>query len=199
MPRRSEYVTVPVSSSMTEIALWLAKRRIVYEYPMHDPQVFRDYGEDHVETITRSLIAELVVFDYLHTGLAEALKGMEPAQRNTMAMNRLSIGIIVGDYDSGHDLKVLGKTLDVKCYGTRQVSVEQISKLNLLINVNEVSGRQKSDLYAQVFFTHAKEAVIAGYHEGLPPRNNNFPSPAYACPVAELQPIEKLQRLVAGV
>lgn len=198
MPQPNEYFTTPVSPEMLDIAKWVAARRILYEYPGHDPQVFGDYGAGHTGTIVQSLLAEMATFDYLHDELVATFGCLAPRDRNQAVANRLSMGIIVGRYDSGHDLQVVQRTLDVKSYGTRKVDPQEIGGLNLLVNANEVATRPPSDLYVQAFFTTDDNIVLAGYHQGLPPLNPNFPSPAHACPVPDLSPMAELRRMVAG-
>ena len=198
MPQPHDYVAIPVTDELVTIAQWFANRRILYEYPGHDPQVFGDYGEGHVGTIVQGLIAELAVFDHLHTGLAETFGGMAPTQRNRIVTGRLSMDIIIGRYDPGHDLKIVNRTLDVKSYGTRKVDIGEIDRFNLLVNANEVANRGASDLYIQAFFTPHDQIILVGYHEGLPPLNTHFPSPAYACSVRDLKPMADLRRLITA-
>ena len=198
MPEPHDYIIMPVTEEMVTIARWFAQRRILYEYPEHDQRVFGDYGEGQVGTIAQGLIAELAVFDYLHDGLVEAFGDLDPVQRNQVVAGRLSTNIIVGRYDPGHDVQVVNRSLDVKSYGTERVSLERIGQLNLLINANQAAGREVSDYYVQAFFTLDDQIVLAGYHEGLPPYNPRFPSPAYACRVADLRPMAALRRLVTA-
>lgn len=196
MPQPRDYVIMLVTNEMVTIAQWFARRRILYEYPEHDQEVFGDYSEGQVRTITQGIIAELAVFDYLHDGLAEAFGDLHPLQRNRVVEGRLSMNIIVGRYDPGHDVQVMNQSLDVKSYGTERVSLQRIGELNLLVNANQVEGREISDYYVQAFFTPDGRIVLAGYHAGLPPYNERFPSPAYACPVRDLRPMADLRRLL---
>ena len=198
MPQPHDYVVIPVTPEMVRIARWFAERRILYEYPGHDPRVFGDYGEGQIGTITQGIIAELAVFDYLHGGLVAAFGHLDPMERNKAVEGRLSTDIVVGRYDRGHDIQVVGRSLDVKAYGTERVTHERIGQLNLLVNANEIATREASDYYVQAFFTTDNEIVLAGFHEGLPPYNERFPSPAYACRVPDLRPMAELRELVTG-
>ena len=198
MPQPREYIVMPVSDEMATIARWFAQRRILYEYPEHDQRVFGDYGEGQVGVIAQGLIAELAVFDYLHDGLVDVFGHLGPRPRNRAVRGRLYTNIIVGRYDPGHDVRVVNRSLDVKSYGTERVSLERIGQLNLLINAAQMEGREASDYYVQAFFTLDNQIVLAGYHEGLPPYNPDFRSPAYACRVPNLRPMAELRQLVSA-
>lgn len=198
MPAASEYVIVNPSDDIVTIAQWFADRRILYEYPDHDPKTFGEYGPDHVTTIRRGIIAELTVFSYLHEALREQHGDKTPRDRQASVRNKLALYITLGRSDEGFDLTVAGYTVDVKVYGTQLVAYDKIPGLNLLVNRNELANQTAADLYVQAFITTDKKVVLAGYHEGLPPLNTSgrFPSQAYACPVPDLLPMANLRQLV---
>lgn len=163
---------------------------------MHDSRVFGDYGPQQVQTIQRGIMGEMAVFQYLHGALEERYGAQEPRIRSDSVRDRLALNITLGRFDPGYDLTLMGRTVDVKAYGTPLVDPARIPSFNLLVNQQEVARRQPADLYVQVFFTTTAQVLLAGYYEGLPPLSRNFPSPAYACPVPELLPMANLRDLV---
>lgn len=198
MPTPDEFVNIGLTDALEITARWFAERRILYEFPGHDRRVFGEYGDDHVDTIQRGIIGELAVFSYLHEALNERYGEQDPRVRHNNVRERLSLDITVGRFDPGYDLTLMGRTLDVKSYATADVEPGIIPRRNLLVNEREVANRPAADLYVQVFFTTDHRIVLAGYHEGLPPLNRNFPSPAYACPVPNLLPMVNLRQMVVG-
>ena len=195
MVRPNDYIEMPVTPQLLTTAQWFANKRILYEYPGYNPRVFGNYGEGHIGTITQGLIGELAVFDYLHEALMDRFGQLEPRQRNQVVRGRLSMDIVLGRADPGHDLLVSMQSLDVKAYGTRRVTRQEIGRLNLLINERELAGREPSQLYVQTFFTTDDHIILAGYHRGLPPLDETFNAPAYACPVRDLSPMARVERV----
>ena len=90
--------------------------------------------------------------------------------------------------------------VDVKSYATALIDRERIPTLNLLINRNQLVGHDPADIYVQTFFTADTNVVLAGWYDhkfhGLPRLNHNLPSPAYACPVRDLDPMSTLIQLM---
>ena len=198
MASLAEFIQMPVSDELETTAQWFAERRILYQYPGHDRQVFGGYGPEHIQTIKRGILGELAVFQYLHGALLERHGSLQPDVRYRRVENRLCLHTTLGCSDEGYDLTIAGQSVDVKTYGTSLVDLHRIASLNLLVNEREVAGRQPANLYVQVFFTTDGQVVLAGYNEGLPPLNRNFPSPAYARSVSDLLPMINLQQLVLG-
>lgn len=196
MPNPDAFIQVPISAELDTTAQWFAERRILFEYPGHDRQVFGDYGPAHVRTIKRGILGELTVFQYLHDALQERHGNLSPAARSQRVRDKVCLHTTLGCFDAGYDLTVAGQSLDVKVYATSLVEPARIPTLNLLVNEQEIAGRQPADLYVQVFFTGERHLVLAGYSEGLPPLNPNFPSPAYARRVTDLLPMANLRQLV---
>lgn len=60
-----ECVECPITDEINTISLWMAERRILYEYPGHDPDAFGAYDESHIPSIQKGIIGELITFDYL--------------------------------------------------------------------------------------------------------------------------------------
>lgn len=198
MPTANEFVSIELTDAMEITARWFAERRILYEYPLHDRQVFGEYSDAHVDTIQRGIIGELAVFSYLHEGLQEQYGNEDVRTRHQSVRDRLSLDIALGRFDPGYDLTVMGRKVDVKAYGTVLVDQECIPRLNLLVNQQQADRHQAADLYVQVFITTNRLVVLAGYHEGLPPLDCTFRSPAYACKVPDLLPMANLRRMVRG-
>lgn len=198
MPAESEFVHIELSNDLEISSQWFAERRILYEYPLHDRQVFGKYGSAHIATIQRGIIGEFAVFSYLHEALLEQHGTEDVRTRHRSVSGKLALNITLGGFDSGYDLVVMENTVDVKTYGTRVVERSQLPNFNLLVNQQEVANREAADLYVQVFITTDRHVVLAGYNEGLPPLNTNFPSPAYARRVPDLLPMSNLRQMVLG-
>lgn len=198
MATPADFVSLELTNETETTASWFAEKRILYEYPLHDQWVFGDYGPQQVRTIQRGVIGELAVFQYLHEALSERYGGQEPHIRFDSVRGRLSLNITLGSFDPGYDLTVVQRTVDVKAYATRDVTLDEIPRFNLLVNQREVANRQPAELYIQVFFTADRQVILAGYCEGLPPLNSSFPSPAHACRVPDLLPMTNLRRMVLG-
>ena len=198
MPNPDAFIRMPISPELDTTAQWFAERRIIYEYPGHDREVFGTYGPEHVETIKRGIIGELAVFQYLHDALLQEHGNLTPDVRYQRVADKVRLHTTLGGFDEGYDLTVVGQSLDVKTYGTRLVQESRIPSFTLLVSQREVANRQAADLYVQVFLTTDNRLVLAGYHKGLPPRSTNprFPSPPYACSVPDLLPMADLRQLV---
>lgn len=196
MPNPDAFIQMPISAEIDTTAQWFAERRILFEYPGHDRQVFGDYGPEHVQTIKRGILGELAVFQYLHDALQERYGNLPPAVRSQRVRDKVCLHTTLGCFDEGYDLTVASSNVDVKVYGTSLVELARIPSLNLLVNEREIAGRQPADLYVQVFLTTDGQVVLAGYSEGLPPLNPNFPSPAYARRVPDLLPMANLRDMV---
>ena len=181
---------------MKTTAGWLAKRRILYEFPGHDPNVFGNYGPKHIAVIYRGILAELALFEYLHRTLLQSLQYLPAEQRTKAVLNRISLNICLGKADPGHDLTVAGKSLDVKNYAGVKVAPSKALNLHLLISRKELAGQTPAKLYVQTFNDENGNVILAGYHVGLPPPMPGFPTPAYARPVTSLHPMAKLQKVI---
>lgn len=198
MPNPDAFIQMPISAELDTTAQWFAERRILFEYPGHDRQVFGDYGAEHVQTIKRGILGELALFQYLHDALQERYGNLPPVERYQRARDKVGLHPTLGRFDEGYDLTVAGQSVDVKAYATQLVHLSEIPSRNLLINQQQMesSGKKPADLYVQVFFTTDDQLVLAGYSDGLPPLNPNFPSPAYARRVPDLLPMANLRDMV---
>ncbi len=198
MPNPDAFIQMPISAEIDTTAQWFAERRILFEYPGHDQQVFGDYGAEHVQTIKRGILGELALFQYLHDALQERYGNLPPAVRSHRVRDKVCLHTTLGCFDEGYDLTVAGQSVDVKVYATQLVQLSAIPSRNLLINQQQMesSGKKPADLYVQVFFITEGHLVLAGYSEGLPPLNTRFPSPAYARRVTDLLPMAKLRDMV---
>ena len=195
-----DLVECPITNEIDIISFWIAKRRILYEYPEHDPAAFGEYDESHIPIIQKGIIGELITFDYLHSQLDEKFGMRPPTERWNIVKDRLCLQNHIGCFDEGSDLTIKDKTVDVKTYHERHLRKEQIIKYNLFVNVREVERRSKAtDFYIQTFPTPNNTLILAGCHQGLPSQiRRDIPSPAYACPVPKLMPISILVDLLLG-
>ena len=175
----------------------MAERRLLYEYPHYGSNAFGPYDEGHISNIQKGIIGELITFDYFHTKIDEEFGELPWENRWEVVKDRLCLQNHVGCFDEGSDLTIGEKTIDVKTYHDRILTIEQMIRYNLFINVKEVRGKEPADYYIQAFFTPDNTIALAGCHQGLPEDiRYNIPEPAYACPVGDLEPIRILEELL---
>lgn len=202
MATETDFVDIDCAGDMQIISRWFAERRILYEYPEHDRNVFGSYDEQHIGVIQRGILGELAVFQYLHEHLLERYGDYQPEQRHNLVRDKLCLRATLGCFDPGIDMTVGNFKVDVKSYATALIDRERILTLNLLINRNQLVGHDPADIYVQTFFTADTNVVLAGWYNhkyhGLPRLNHNLPSPAYACPVRDLDPMSTLIQLMDG-
>ena len=141
----NDFVELPITNEVTTISRWLAERRILYEYPEHDSEAFGEYDESHIPVIQEGIIGELITFDYLHTKLDQQFGTLDPKQRWRAVEGRLCLQNQIGRFDTGYDLTINGKTIDVKTYHERKLTKEKMVGYNLFVNVNEVKGKTPAD------------------------------------------------------
>ena len=200
----NDFIQLQITDDIATISLWMAKRRILYEYPHHGGEAFGEYDESHIPNIQKGIIGELIPFDYLHTTLDQQFGTLDPKQRWRAVEGRLCLQNQIGRFDKGYDLTVIGKTIDVKTYHKDKPTRARMLTLNLLVNVNEVKGKTPADYYIQAFFTPNNTIVLAGCHQGLPKDikrkgiDRNIRSDAYACRVSNLMPMTTLVDLLLG-
>ena len=192
----NDLVVVQVQPQIEAAARWFAERRLLYEFPGYDPAVFGNYGPEHVERIYRSILAEMSAFDYLHQALDAQFGHLQPRERSQATRDLQCLHLHLGCFDAGYDLTIAGLSADVKNYGTATVDIQRIMQLNLLVSQRELAGRRPADIYIQTFNTDNGQLVLAGYYQGLPQLDENFPTPAYACPVRQLQPMSTLRNMM---
>lgn len=189
----ADLIEIEITPEMRTLAEWLAERRILYEYPSHDPAAFGPYNTTHIPRIQTGIIGELAVFQHFHNALMQHFGDLDPMDRWEAVKDKLCLQLLVGRFDEGYDLILHEQTLDVKTYVDRILTREQVMRYNLLVNVNEVGRRVAADLYIQTFPIADNKIILAGYHQGLPSEiRRDIRSPAYACPVRKLLPISDL-------
>ncbi|MDE0016054.1 MAG: hypothetical protein OXU51_07710 [Candidatus Poribacteria bacterium] len=193
----NNFVELPITNEINTISLWMAERRILYEYPHYGSNTFGKYDETHIPNIQKGIKGELITFDYFHTKLDEKFGGLPWENRWESVKDRLCLQNHIGRFDTGSDMTIRGKTIDVKTYHEKKPTKAEMMRLNLLVNVNEARGKEEADFYIQAFFTPNGTIVLAGCHRGLPEHiGYRFPEPAHACPVGDLEPIAVLEELL---
>ena len=193
----NDFIELQITDDIATISLWMAKRRILYEYPGYAPAAFGEYDESHIPNIQKGIIGELITFDYLHTKLDEKFGRLHPAKRWRAVKDRLCLQNHIGCFDTGSDLTIREKTVDVKTYHERLLAKERMMNYNLFVSTKEVQGKDPADFYIQAFFTPDKKIVLAGCHPGLPQHiRDDLPTPAHACRIPDLMPIAILEDLL---
>lgn len=193
----NDFIELPITDKIATISLWMAERRILYEYPDYGPRAFGKYDESHISYIQKGIIGELITFDYLHTKLKEKFGRLDPSERWSAVKDRLCLQNHIGRFDTGSDLTIRKKRIDVKTYHDRILTKDKMGGYNLLVNVKESQGKVPADFYIQAFFTPDNTIVLAGCHQGLPQQiRDDIPEDAYACPVPNLEPITILEELL---
>jgi hypothetical protein len=198
MPVNKETViTIPISEKMDLIATYLAEKRMLFEYPR---QGYGNYNTRGIDNIKAGILGELAFLEYAIQWIEEKF-GSYKAEERWRKLKDIGFCYlnIVGVFDDGFEFKLGNKTVDIKNYGTRKISKDQIFEykfksgrvgpLNLLIDANQSS---KADIYIQVFQGNENDIYLAGFCDKLPPVNYGFPQPAHQCPITDLNPMKDI-------
>lgn len=175
-------------------AEYIANYRLLFEYPRSG---YGAYDETHVKNIKNGLLGELGFLEYICEIIKTAYP--DPSTRWDIVKNELGFCYlpVIGLYDEGYEFKFKDIVIDVKTYGTRSVTVDQIfngiklngNPLNLFIDRTQKPG---ANIYVQAFILINGDIALAGYHIGLPPLKTWMPNPAYCKPVDELVNMNRL-------
>lgn len=93
-------------------------------------------------------------------------------------------------FNKNNSFSIKNKTIDIKNYGTKKIAINDIFRLNLLVDKTQSA---KADIYIQSFILNDDSICLAGYNIGLPQKaSDKFPQPAHYCPIKELQPMNNL-------
>ncbi len=85
----NDFVELPITDNIFTISLWMAERRILYEYPHYGSKTFGAYDEGHISNIQKGIIGELITFDYFHSKLTENFGEIPWANRWEVVKDRL--------------------------------------------------------------------------------------------------------------
>ena len=187
--------TVPVTESMFRAAGFLAKQRLVFEYPREG---YGDYGEEHLKNLLYGYIGELSFLKFVVHYFQYKYKNYKAKERfYKIKDEQFSYTPVIGQTDKGYDFIIKGKKIDVKTYGTKLLRDDnEIFKYNLLIDKRQ-AGNHKADIYVQAFVVgndKPRKCILSGFYEGLPPLNEKFPHPAHALSVERLHPVSMLMQ-----
>ncbi len=193
-----DLVIVNASEEMLIVANYFAKKRILYEYPRKG---YGEYNQNHLLNIRNGYVGEYCFFEYIHNYLTEKFGNLKPIDRYLKVKNYLAYKMIIGQVQPDWDFLIVGKSVEIKTYGTKVLEkIEQVFNYNLFIDVEQVKETFVPDIYVQCFLVKNQEklsCVLAGYHEGLPSKVcEDIPKPAYCIPVKELNPIKELLELI---
>ncbi len=186
------------------VADYLANLRLKYEYRRSGynyEQISRAscyincvFGANLITTpsnIALGILAELLVYRDLTNYL--------DSKNLDMIQEYFQYYLTIGAYDRGFDIIKKDKKIDIKCYATHiVVENDEISRLNLLVDMEQYEQESRADLYMQTFIIHNSDGLflyIAGYAESNELYlNRHFPKPAYCCSVNDLHSYEELKQ-----
>ncbi len=184
-------VEVTINPGLLASAKFLARQRLVFEYPRSG---YGQYDEKHLLNLEYGYLGELAFLTYIVKYLNAKYRNIPPIDKFKRLQNeQFSYHFVIGQTDKGFDFQIKDKEIDVKTYGTALLkSKNDIFKYNLLIDQRQAQNH-RADIYIQTFIighSGPEICVIAGFYEGLPPVNNHFPTPAHAIRVNELFTME---------
>lgn len=179
---------IDVSNDMLQTATFLAKQRIIFEYPRAGYGTYSQ--ENHLINLQYGYIGELSFLKFITEHLNNKYSSLNPNERfQNLKNKKFSYNLIIGQTDDGFDFQVKNNEIDIKTYGTKLLSsINDIFRYNLLIDKRQAKNHQ-ADIYIQVFIignNKPEKCVLAGFYEGLPSLNSRFPQPAHAIPVPQL-------------
>lgn len=197
MATSKDYIKCTLSKEIRTVANYIARARILYEYPGHNPEAYGSYDDSHIKTIEKGLLAELALFEYFHCEMEKMCGRFLPPTRYEEIRNKFRYQITIGKPETEYEFLLRDKTLDVKSYGTKIVELERIEQLRLLVSKKQLGEKKPADIYVQAFFVDECTVVFAGYHKNLPEHiETNLQDPAYACYTSDLCPMTDLVELL---
>lgn len=204
-----DLIIIKKTKEMDSTAEYLARKRILFEYPRKG---YGEYGDNHILNIKTGILGELGVLEFFLEILNKNYSSVDPVDRWEILHKKIGFSylILIGKFDGGYEFKMGSKnpvSIDIKTYHTTTVTNSQIFNglqdnknnphpLNLFIDKNQNS---KADIYIQTFINTDGDIIIAGFNKGLPPLASWMPNPAYTKPVPELEPMYKLIDLMKDV
>ncbi len=176
---------------MREAANFFAKYRSLFEYPRTRYGSYNDF--EHVKNIVNGYLGEFAFLEYIYNYLQLQYGELNQELRYSLLESKnFKYNLIVGKTDPGYDFIKDNLTIDVKNYGTQIINIQNVLKMNLLIDERQVVNKQGASFYIQTFVLDTNEIALAGFFKGLPPLNYNFPQPAYASKVVDLEPMSQI-------
>ncbi len=191
---RNHLVKINITEELFQTATFLAKQRLVFEYPRTGYGTYNQ--ENHLMNLQYGYIGELSFLKYITDHFSKKYSNANPNQKfEKLKHEHFSYNFIIGQTDSGFDFLIKNKEIDVKTYGTRMFSdISDVFKYNLLIDMRQALAH-KADIYIQTFIIgkqKPEQCILAGFYQGLPPINYNFPKPAHAVSIRQLYAMNEL-------
>ena len=187
MINQNDLIIFPCNDLRTKTSEYLANSRLFFEYPRNGYGI---YNNNHIINILNGYLGEFAFLEFILDKFKLEFKDDTKYWENVKDKYKFYYKIVIGDYDAGFEFKVKNKTIDIKNYGTKKVAINDILRLNLLVDKTQSA---KADIYIQSFILNDDSICLAGYNIGLPQKlSDKFPNPAYYCPIKELQPMNNL-------
>jgi len=188
MLRPEDLVIIKYDKNREITADYFARHRLIFEYPRGG---YGKYNEGHLVNIRNGLLGEFAFLEFICDIIKEKYKDANIKWKVVKEDLGFCYTVIIRMYDEGYEFKFKNVKVDVKTYGTKQVSIEQIffglekkgEPLNLFIDKEQYI---KAEIYVQAFILGNNDIALAGYNIGLPPLANWMPKPAYCKPIPEL-------------
>jgi hypothetical protein len=192
----NDLIIIPITEQMNNLAEFIATKRQLFEYPRKG---YGDYDSRGNSKIKAGMLGELAFLEFMHSELQKKY-GSLPAKERWEILHKkveFSYQLVIGKFDKGYEFSIGKKTIDIKTYQNKTVSVEQIFKgLNLqgtpLHLFIDQSQKSIAEIYIQTFILHDNKVCLAGYYQGLPPLQTWMPNRAYSKPIPELNPMASL-------
>jgi len=218
----NEYIVVEIDDKILQTARFLAEQRLLYEYPRQGYGHYQHnkHLENLINGYLGELGFLKMMTQKIKEKYISKIQILQQSYNSTLAKEiydnikneKFSYEAIIGQTDKGYDFKKDNILIDIKTYGTGYVRKNSdgkyyllsgnrqkpIEKLNLLIDQRQ--GKKWIDnndiIFVQAFIELQEHKCIniiyAGYHQGLPLLNTNFPQPAYACNIQNLKSMNEL-------
>lgn len=188
MITQNDVAIVHISADQHNVANYFAKKRELFEFPRNG---YGDYNTRGIQNIENGLLGELAFLELIYKAIDAKYGTLEASKRCELLKQKFSYKIVLGDFDGGFEFTLNGKSIDVKTYGTKVVTLSDIFSrpYNLFIDANQ---NAHADIYIQAFILPNNDVCIAGYYEGVPPIASWMPQTAHTCPVPNLLPIKNL-------
>lgn len=188
-------IEVPVTEHILASAEYFAHHRLLYEFPRCG---YGSYDESHLPNLINGYLGEFAFMEYIHSVLDALTQRIPPAQRHILLRDVFEYRLVIGSPYSAYDFRLLGRSVEVKTYGTRYVrSYRECLSYRLLVDCEQGTN---ADIYVQCFVVGdscPRSVILAGVHFGLPNRiDRALPKPAHYCPVKELRDMSVLERML---
>ena len=123
MIQESDLIVYPHEELRDKAALYISKQRLVFEYPRDGYGV---YNEGHILNIKNGYLGEFAFLEFVISKFKSEFGNDKDFWDKVKKKYKFSYNPVVGNYDKGFEFLINEKSIDIKMYGTKKVSREQI-------------------------------------------------------------------------